>query len=126
MAAVNAARATIPTIANVAAIAPVFFRKLLELPELALPEEFASIVSMGSTAVGDDVNCPIFVAIKVEPPLLLSVEGIPETKSVVPRVDVVLVVVAVVRVELVEVVVLLDVVLVDVGVVDDVDEDVED
>ncbi len=69
----------------------------LELPELALPEEFASIVSMGSTAVGDDVNCPIFVAIKVEPPLLLSVEGIPETNSVVPRVDVVLVVVAVVR-----------------------------
>jgi len=104
--AVKAAAAINPIMVNVAAIAPVFLRKLFVVPELVFPAELASIVSMGSTAVGDVVNCPIFVAIKVVPPLL-RVEGIPETSKVVPVgvVDVVLEAIVAMRVDEVEVVV---------------------
>lgn len=60
------------------------------------PAEFASIVSMGDAAVGDVVNCPMLVAIKVDPPLA-RVEGIPVTSNVVPADVVVLVADVVVR-----------------------------
>ena len=71
----------------------------MELPELVSPDAFASIVSMGLTAVGDVVNCPMLVAIRVVPPFPAADVGIPVTRSVVGADDVVLVADVVERLE---------------------------